>query len=124
MKPEVKKKWINALRSGEYYQGREMLKDEEGAFCTLGVLVDIATKEGVCSWGEVVDVDNEIKYTDDTGDRFGLYKTLPKCVVTWANLDSDNPRLTVNDRLLDVAWVNDIKEYDFDEIATLIEEQL
>lgn len=37
----LKTKWIEALRSGNYQQGRGTLKDEEGRFCCLGVLCDV-----------------------------------------------------------------------------------
>jgi hypothetical protein len=40
--PEVlKKKWVSALRSGDYEQGRGFLHDG-GRFCCLGVLVEVA----------------------------------------------------------------------------------
>lgn len=43
MKQELKDKWIAALRSGEYQQGRAQLYDEAtGAFCCLGVLCKVA----------------------------------------------------------------------------------
>lgn len=41
MDEKMKKKWTNALRSGEYRQGRQALKTRDGAFCCLGVLCDI-----------------------------------------------------------------------------------
>lgn len=41
MKQEWKEKWVKALRSGEYEQGREWLK-RNGKFCCLGVLCDIS----------------------------------------------------------------------------------
>ncbi len=41
MDPELKAQWVKALRSGEYRQGRELLKSSAGAFCCLGVLCDI-----------------------------------------------------------------------------------
>lgn len=40
MNKELKTKWLEALRSGEYKQSREILKDENG-FCCLGVLCDL-----------------------------------------------------------------------------------
>ncbi len=50
MNPEIKAKWLEALRSGKYNQGENMLhrKDDEGKsyFCCLGVLCAI---EGVSS---------------------------------------------------------------------------
>lgn len=40
MSPELKAKWVAALRSGEYKQGREVLRNGD-QFCCLGVLCDI-----------------------------------------------------------------------------------
>ena len=44
MKPEIKAKWVAALRSGEYQQGVGRLR-EENQFCCLGVLCDLYQKE-------------------------------------------------------------------------------
>lgn len=38
MNPEVKAKWLEDLRSGEFRQGRSHLKDGFGNMCCLGVL--------------------------------------------------------------------------------------
>lgn len=40
MKKEIKEKWIAALRSGEYKQGRSYLRINK-KYCCLGVLCDI-----------------------------------------------------------------------------------
>jgi hypothetical protein len=40
MNPIVKKKWLNALRSGKFKQGQGALKNSEG-HCCLGVLCEI-----------------------------------------------------------------------------------
>lgn len=40
MNPELKAKWIAALRSGNYKQGRGRLK-HAGRYCCLGVLGDV-----------------------------------------------------------------------------------
>ena len=42
MTPELKAKWIDALTSGAYKQGRFRLKRTKEAFCCLGVLCDIS----------------------------------------------------------------------------------
>jgi hypothetical protein len=43
MNPEIKTKWIEALRSGKYKQARGTLLDERtGAMCCLGVLCHIS----------------------------------------------------------------------------------
>lgn len=39
MPKELLEKWLAALRSGEYKQGREALRSRDGGYCCLGVLV-------------------------------------------------------------------------------------
>lgn len=46
---QVVELWVKALRSGEYRQAKEVLVDRrEGSFCCLGVLQDLAKKDGGC----------------------------------------------------------------------------
>lgn len=40
MKPELKKRWTDALRSGEYDQTQGWLRDKRG-FCCLGVACEV-----------------------------------------------------------------------------------
>lgn len=50
MDQEIKKEWVEALRSGEYVQGQRRLHeivDEEHKYCCLGVLCEIAKKHKV-----------------------------------------------------------------------------
>lgn len=52
MKEEIKTKWLTALRSGEYEQGKHRLvtknyDTDTYTYCCLGVLCDLAAKEGV-----------------------------------------------------------------------------
>lgn len=47
MKPELKKKWVDALRSGKYIQGRSWLKNTKtNTYCCLGVLCEVLVEEG------------------------------------------------------------------------------
>lgn len=42
MNPEIKTKWVEALRSGKYKQGKKSLRSREGdKYCCLGVLCDL-----------------------------------------------------------------------------------
>lgn len=41
MNSEWKQKWVEALRSGEYKQGKYGLRSADDAFCCLGVLCDL-----------------------------------------------------------------------------------
>jgi hypothetical protein len=46
MDAELKQKWVTALRSGEYKQGRRALKTIHGTHCCLGVLADVIDPNG------------------------------------------------------------------------------
>lgn len=46
MPAEMKAKWLEALRSGKYKQGKGYLETKEGSFCCLGVLQKVT--EGRC----------------------------------------------------------------------------
>ncbi len=41
MNKAAKKRWVEALRSGEYKQGFDAMLADDGTFCPLGVLCDI-----------------------------------------------------------------------------------
>lgn len=58
MKPEIKERWIAALRSGEYEQGRGTLYEGGNKYCCMGVLFK------VCEFGEFVE------QTDSPGDTY------------------------------------------------------
>lgn len=46
---EVLRLWVDALRSGKYRQTEGGLRDAQG-YCCLGVLCDLARKDGGPSW--------------------------------------------------------------------------
>lgn len=50
MNEKIKKQWIEALRSGEYKQGKNYLRNIENNFCCLGVLTDLYCKEKNEEW--------------------------------------------------------------------------
>lgn len=41
MNKEIKDRWIAALRSGDYKQGKDQLRNFDNRFCCLGVLCDL-----------------------------------------------------------------------------------
>lgn len=135
MKPEIKKLWTDALRSGEYKQGRRSLitydrntipydqivpvpngtPNEEqlkaAQYCCLGVLCDLYRKEhGKNLW-----------YRFRFEDAFGVP---PKCVIEWAELEIENPIVKINDKIRSLAELNDKLKFNFEEIADVIEKQL
>lgn len=108
MKRKIKEKWVAALRSGEYKQGTGRLHtlvgssggySPEDKFCCLGVLCDLAFKEGK--------VDRRTGYLDDAleygkGKQVDDYENwnsgaLPKAVQKWAGLKTDNPVVKFSD---------------------------
>lgn len=101
---EVAKKWVAALRSGKYKQGREFLRDRDDRYCCLGVLCEIAVSDGVIS---PAGLDGEC-YSYAAFESF-----LPIKVSEWAG---------VNNASMCVLW-NDKHNKTFAEIADLIESE-
>lgn len=136
MNTRVKQLWLGALRSGEYAQTRRTLRDgtDEGSdyFCCLGVLCDLAVKEGVLpeprkdgtgTWvygGQFWD-EGEERYDDD-----GTWSSLPRRVQDWADLPASDPVIWADRntyRNNSLAEIND-SGASFDLVADLIEEEL
>lgn len=114
MNKEIKTKWIEALRSGEYVQAQGYLHNSKG-YCCLGVLCDIYQKEtGNGEWVKENDY-NDIE-TFILGDERKI-GTLPEAVMEWAGLSEK--------KSIPLAMANDsqVKELraDFSEIAKMIE---
>lgn len=124
MNPEIKSKWVAALRSGEYQQTEERLCDGEGGFCCLGVLSDLHMKAtGNGEWSE--DYFRHPGYRAD-----GIFKedVPPRAVLDWAGMGSENPMMKLVDAEGEeyrdtIAELNDSGRT-FAEIADLIEAQL
>ncbi len=106
MKPDIKQRWLEALRSGKYKQGTHSLSSNTGQYCCLGVLCDIHSKETGTPWVY--------------GHYMELWASLPDEVQLWAGLHSCDP--VAGDKALSV-W-NDATLVGFDGIADLIEEHL
>ena len=126
MKPEIKKLWVDALRSGEYKQGREALS-VGGAFCCLGVLCDLAVKAGVTTC-TIEDETGRLLYSSDLDAD-----TLPLVVQEWAGLRNSDPEVQVTicegSDLEDTTYkqlseLNDSLRFNFQQIADKIEKQL
>lgn len=129
MKEDIKKIWVDALRSGDYGQGDGRLYDGE-SYCCLGVLCDLhqkMTSQGI--WTHTTDEDNVdwVVYRDNTyGINAG--ETLPKAVVEWAGLIDANPNVGIYEcasglRHSRLAELND-HGFSFDELSDIIQEKL
>lgn len=90
MNPDVKKLWIEALRSDKYEQCHERLRDiEEDSYCCLGVLTQLYCDTTGKTWDDL-DLHEESAYP-------------PVVVTDWAGLpsffklDPQNSNCTVTD---------------------------
>lgn len=79
MSKENVRKWVDALRSGEYEQTTGRLRDDAG-FCCLGVACDLYGKEKNVAW-------------EEDGVFLGRNDLLPPAVREWLGLDRNNPEL-------------------------------
>lgn len=121
MNPEVKRLWLEALRSGDYKQGAQRLRWSESTYCCLGVLCEIS---GVGEWK--TDKAGTLRYSTRT-DEPGNVSTTPDEVSWWAGLpffgeDSSTGFLRDNPQQ-QLAKMND-ELPGFDVIADWIEENL
>ena len=139
MDQQIKAKWVAALRSGEYEQGVQLLRQGD-QFCCLGVLCDLHRKahqeEGeddtVNSWFPTrnPEMDNAPCFSYRYGNTTASTE-LPGAVLDWCGLHSCDPSVQriasfENDHVTQdgtLSYFND-KGLTFDQIADIIEAQL
>lgn len=107
---------VEALRSGEFEQGKNYLKNHNGKMCCLGVACIVA-KRNDC---DVVEWRNYIIYLGAEGDFDAQF--LPIVVRKWYGFEHANPRLyTANGSVTGAVELNDVDGYDFLAIADAFE---
>ena len=125
MDKKIKKKWLKALRSGNYDQGKGTLcsiaEDGEASYCCLGVLVEEEQ-------GEDVWVKNKICYTSydpyhirGTNNDGSLTTVLAKRAGLHGVTSTSNVNEDIEEELI---ALNDEAEATFEEIANFIEKNL
>lgn len=109
MKTEIKTQWLTALRSGEYEQGQERLHrnygDGRNEYCCLGVLCELAVKEGVTT-------------RTHRGEGYGYGKNadtthLPDEVLKWSGIPGNgllSSYINANDSGMDFGGIADMIE--------------
>ncbi len=107
MKPEIKKIWLKALRSGNYKQGYRRLNWHR-RHCCLGVLCDLYSKAAGTPW--TTEPLQEAKF------MHGAIDYLPEQVMNWSGMTSADGDYGVRSLIED----ND-KGKSFIEIANIIE---
>lgn len=116
MKPNKARirKWVNALRSGQYKQANGTLREGQDTFCCLGVACEIS---GLSEWKNVVPGDPDYMYA-----YLGDTQQMPVKVANYFGLDEGNPYIVLNKKGDEegLAQLNDGGK-SFKQIANLIE---
>lgn len=125
MNPEVKQLWLEALRSGEYQQGREKLRDDKDRYCCLGVLCEL--------YREKVSNGADLWCADETDHKYSMFLEsayIPEAVYIWAGLESNDPKVEAETEAyypavqVELISLNDDHKWDFLAIADAIENSL
>lgn len=121
MKAELKEKWVAALRSGEYKQGKNLLHNrEDNTFCCLGVLCKVMgasfrrfdTEDGDGTIYEYSPVLNGEVLSDGASEELSAHQA---------------EKLGLLDVVYDLMDMNDgrgVRPHSFPEIADYIEAQI
>ena len=109
-----RKKWIAALRSGEYKQGKGCLENANGEFCCIGVLAKLAGVERVVSPGKTTAYQSII-YDGQIGSASDKVKE-------WVGLINEVAMFNDKGDYEDLARLND-NGYTFEDIAAIIESE-
>lgn len=117
MNQNVKARWIEALRSGRYTQGRHLLRSPGDKYCCLGVLCDLAVEDEVGAWVDLAPgaPDGQHWNLGDSADGFSS-TALTRKVMDWSGVSPLS-----QDALIQM---NDQQGASFEEIAQYIEEEV
>lgn len=123
--PKDFKKWMRALRSGKYDQGRGLLQDAHGGFCCLGVACEILISK------EDIDRDMDRNYTGDKQRMTGAIPADQEKAPNWLKFIDDDFQtrqelvtpleMMEKDDLVAIPTMNDSMEMDFNSIADVLE---
>lgn len=110
MKKSIMEKWVAALRSGEYKQGKGQLRNSQNEFCCLGVLCNLHAQEHP-----------EIAKTQLLTTKYMDHDGTPPCEVTeWAGFRDHNHFGQISTIKNDLVTLNDTGK-SFKQIAKIIE---
>lgn len=116
--PEFKAKWVQGLRSEEFIQGQQVLKqtDTDGIsrYCCLGVGCELIPEDVLTR-----EVDSQ-KRTHYNGNAY----TLPEAARKYIGTKEEIPFVIYEGQKRTLSSLNDDHELTFKEIADLIEFQL
>lgn len=117
------KLWTDALRSGQYEQGVNVLRTKDGKYCCLGVLCEVAIANGL---DVPVSERDSVKGSSSAGRIYGGCATYPPdSVLEWLGLRDHGKELGVHSgpRWVSLIYLNDHARFTFAEIADALERE-
>jgi len=114
MKQELKTKWIEALRSGDYAQNTSLLRNRNNEYCCLGVLCDVMK----LPWERESSGNFAIRTKEYVNPNIRWFRTAALSSPMLADIGMD---VEDHDTL---TQMNDTDGKNFNEIADWIEENL
>ena len=111
-----RKRWVEALRSGEYMQAQEVLCDGKGGYCCLGVLCEVYEGET----GEVLPKIEDGRY-DVTDESLGNLEQVRE----WVGLRNPEGffKRVEGVPYTSLTLLNDESRWDFHKLADFIESE-
>lgn len=106
MNKEAVKAWVADLKSGEFTQGTNHLKNTANTYCCLGVLVRTFEKVHKLKFDTEISSTGKIAFADMT-------YTPPQMVLDWVGISNDDVDLLMH--------LNDTHNCSFEGIARVIE---
>jgi hypothetical protein len=119
---DIKAKWLEALRSGRYKQGRTYLRNADNEFCCLGVLCDIIdpTRWELLSQGKAYKWDDEVGVLPvSLREKWGMNKN-----ISISPMEIPRTPTCAWESVSCLTECNDYARFDFNEIASIIEKDL
>jgi hypothetical protein len=117
MKKTVMKKWVKALRSGKFKQGKEQLKktNPQGKVnhCCLGVLCELYNEEMIKNKKKKLKETTTNEYYEKQGTHSlthsfdGIQDTLPKKVMNWSGVSNEYGKFYDSTEPLNLVEMND-----------------
>lgn len=111
------REWVEALRSGQYQQGREVLRETD-KHCCLGVACAVTN---LGHWEKESSFMGSIHYYYKVEEEKD-FMLLPEAVCEYYGFNRNNPIVKHNGIEMELTTANDKYRFDFNKIADLIEQ--
>ena len=124
MKLNIVREWVERLESGEYEQGKGVLRDKDNKYCCLGVLCEVAKDHGVGDWIRNYAHGHTFRTEESEGTSW-----VPRGVSAWLmdKAEDVDPIYEIESYAIgysvgngELASMNDYMEMTFEEIAQQI----